>query len=775
MRQTTLARAFPFVLGLVIAGCAGNGDGSGGNPPTATPTLSITSAPTTARSVTPTAVATANPSATTEPTATGEPTATVAATPAATDIPTALPTVAPTPGPAVQAGPIAMRRLTEAQYRASIADVLGSDIVIAGRIEPDNRRSGLLAVGSSFVSVTPAGFEQYDAIARSIAEQALDPARRASLVPCTPARAAGRDDACAEEFVRTVGRRLLRRPLTDEDVELRLAIAGNAAATLGDFHAGLETALTTLLLSPEFLFRVEVAESDPAGAARERLSSLTMAARLSYFLWNTTPDDELLDAAERDELVDDAGLAAQVDRLLESPRLAASVRAFFSDLYGFEEIEQGLVRKDPALFPAFSQALINEAREQTLRVITAHLLDDDGDYRDLFTTRKSFMTRALGLVYRVPVPAATGWQPFEFPAGGERGGLLTHVSLLALRSHPGRSSPTLRGKFVREVLLCQDVPPPPGDIDFSMFADTEGANRRTARERLIAHVANEACRGCHSLMDPIGLALEKMDGIGIYRETENGVPIDPSGELNGVPFDDAIALGEVLSRDPSLGPCLVESLYKYAVGRDPVTGEAAFLRDVEEDLAKDGYRLRELLRRIVMSEAFRTTSGARAVEETVPPTPAGTPTANPTAWPTDGATPLPTATADPNSSPTGTPTARPTATAATSLLPRIQDEVFTPRCATQYCHSSRTRSGNLVLEAGASFGNLVGAESANAAARAAGMPRVDPFVPENSFLMTKLIGPAGGAFGTRMPLVGSPLDEAEIALVRDWILAGATP
>ena len=147
------------------------------------------------------------------------------------------------------------------------------------------------------------------------------------------------------------------------------------------------------------------------------------------------------------------------------------MREFFSDIYGFDAIEQGLVRKDPAIFPAFSQDLILDAREQTLRVLSAHLLEDDGDYRELFTTRRSFLTRRLGLVYRVPVRSADGWEPYEFPEDSRRAGLLTHASLLALHSHPGRSSPTLRGKFIREAILCQDVPPPPGNIDFSMFAD----------------------------------------------------------------------------------------------------------------------------------------------------------------------------------------------------------------------------------------------------------------------------------------------------------------
>ena len=516
--------------------------------------------------------------------------------------------------PEIEPGPIAMRRLTERQHEASIADVLGPDVVIAGRIEPDNRRSGLLAVGSSYVSVTSSGFEQYDSIARSVARQALDVAHRSALVPCEPRVASGPDDACAAEFVRALGRRLLRRPLEDADVQPRVEQASAAARQLSDFYGGLEVALASMLISPEFLFRVEIAEPDPDDARRQRLTSLSMASRLSYLLWNTTPDDELLAAAERGDLVDAAGLEAQVERLLDSPRVEESVRQIFSDIYGFDQIEQGLVRKDPALFPAFSSKLIEDAEEQTLRVIVEHLLTEDGDYRELFTTRKSFMTRALGVVYRVPVPQAEGWQPFEFPAGGDRAGLLTHVSLLALYSHPGRSSPTLRGKFVREVLLCQDVPPPPGNIDFSMFDDMSGANRRTARERLTAHVANPACAGCHQLMDPIGLGLEKMDGIGAFRETEGGETIDPSGDLNGVAFDDAVGLGEALSKDPLLGPCFVSTVFKYATGRDPMPGERSFLAFLDGKLTASGYRLRDLLRLIATSEAFRTTSGPREVE-----------------------------------------------------------------------------------------------------------------------------------------------------------------
>jgi len=702
-----------------------------------------------------------------------DPTPALAPTP--TDMPTVVPTTMPMAAPAVVGGPIAMRRLTAAQFRASIADIFGEDIVVAGRTELDNRRSGLLAVGSSFVSVTGAGFEQYDAIARQVAEQALDPAHRDGLVPCAPEATTKPDDDCAARFIRAVGGRLLRRPLVDDEVASRVALARDAAAALADFYTGLEAPLTALLLSPEFLFRVEVAEPDPDDPRRQRLTGASMASRLSYLLWNTTPDDELLAAAERGELVDATGLASQVDRLLASDRLADAARAFFSDWYGFDEIEEGLVRKDPALFPAFSQALINDAREQTLRVINDHLLDRDRDYRDLFTTRQSFMTRALGVVYQVPVRTPMGWEPFVFPPGSERAGLLTHVSLLALRSHPGRSSPTLRGKFVREVLLCTHVPPPPGDIDFSEFAKEGGDNRRTARDRLAVHQASEVCAGCHALMDPIGLGLEKLDGIGMFRETENGADIDPSGELNGVPFANAVELGEVLSRDAGLGPCFVESLYKYAVGRDVVAGEREWLDEVSARLADSGYHLRDLLRIIATSDAFRTTSGPRIAEETpLTPSPGETAMSSPTIRSTDGPAPTATPTGG-QPGPTRTPSAETEPTPRGPTFSEIQDQIFTPRCATQYCHSQQARSGGLVLEAGVAFANLVGVRPTNAAADAAGMRRVDPFAPANSFLILKISQPSSGSFGSRMPLVGPPLSEEEIASIRDWILAGAQP
>ena len=513
----------------------------------------------------------------------------------------------------VDAGPVALRRLTAEQFARSIHDVLGEHITVPSRIDPDDRRSGLLAVGASFSSVTPSGFEKYEAAAAAVAEQALDASHRDELVQCLPATVTASDESCARTFIERVGRRLFRRSLTAEETDARVDIANHAANALRDFYAGLELGLMSLLVSPEFLFRVEAAEPQPSDPSTMRLSSISMASRLSYLLWDSTPDDELLDAGEKGDLVTETGLATQIERMIASPKLETGIRALFSDLYDFKQFDDGLVRKDSALFPVYTQTMVEEAKEQTLRTIVAHLTSEK-DYRDLFTTPETFMTRRLGVVYRLPVPTASGWEPYTFPEESRRAGLLSHVSFNALHSHPGRSSATLRGKFVREVLLCQDIPTPPANIDFSIVEDTMG-ELRTARDRLEEHVSNQACAGCHSLTDPIGLALESFDAVGMFRDEENGAQIDTSGELDGISYDDAVGMGQALRDNPALGPCLVRSLFRYAVGRDPEAGEEALLEYLDERLAFASYRVTELMREVALSDGFRTTSGPREAEQ----------------------------------------------------------------------------------------------------------------------------------------------------------------
>ena len=506
-------------------------------------------------------------------------------------------------------GPTVLRRLTQSQYRHVIADLFGPDIKIGGRFEPEMRDSGLIEVGAGRVSVPASGLEQYGKMARSVAAQVFDKQHRAQMVDCQPASPTAPDDACARHFLADAGRLLYRRKLSDEELTDLVKSAADAAQKAGSFDTGLELTLAGMLQAPQFLFAWEQAEADPDNKDAKRLDAYSKAARLSFFLWDTAPDDFLLTAAERGELETDKGVQKQVDRMMSSSRLEDGVRAYFTDMLGFDGFDN--LAKDPAIYPKYSFTLAVDAEEQTLRTITGHLLTKNGDYRDLFTTRDTFLSRPLGAVYSIPiapdVPGATpdGWQPYSFPAGDPRSGLLMQVSFLALHSHPGRTSPTLRGKALRETFLCQKVPDPPGNVNFNIVQDTKNPLYKTVRQRLSAHATQPTCVGCHKMMDPIGLALENFDSVGGYRAAENGTMIDGSGEIDGVKFTDAAGLGQAVHDHAATGACLVNRLYAYAIGRTPTKSESEWLRaDVMKSFAANGYRLKPLMRDIATSDVF---------------------------------------------------------------------------------------------------------------------------------------------------------------------------
>lgn len=516
-------------------------------------------------------------------------------------------------GTSVTGGPLAMRRLTPEQYRNAIEDAFGSAVEVAGRFEPDSRREGLNALGTSLVAVTPSGFEQYDALARNIAAQVASPQKRAELLPCQPKSADAPDDACTTDVLRKFGHILLRRPLTDEDIAQRVAAAAHTATAQRDFYAGLQLALVSLMVSPEFLFRVETAEPAPLPDAPDRLqlSDLSIASKLSYFLWNRGPDEELLAAAQRGELREPEALAKQVDRMLASERLADGVRAYFEDIFEFDKFDD--LNKDVAQYPLFSAQLAADAREQTLRFVVDRLVAQSADYRSLFTARELPMTRSLGPIYGIPVRTVDGWEEATLPAEAPRAGLLSHASFAMLFSHPGRSSPTLRGVFMREALLCQPIPEAPADVDFTQFVQDVTTAHRTARDRLDIHSTQASCRACHILTDPIGLGLETFDGIGKFRTMENDAPIDSSGKFDGRAFANAAELGQAFADNPQVSACLVRNLYRYAVGREQTNGERPLLRHLEDNFAENGYQVPALMRDIATSEAFRTAT-APAVE-----------------------------------------------------------------------------------------------------------------------------------------------------------------
>jgi hypothetical protein len=300
--------------------------------------------------------------------------------------------------------------------------------------------------------------------------------------------------------------------------------------------------------------------------------------------------------------------------MLASPRFETGIRAFFDDMLGFLEFDT--VSKDPLIYPAFAGVVAKDAREQSLLTVVHQLVTEDGDYRDLFTSRDTFISPELAPLYGIAAPSI-GWTEYEFPADSPRVGFLTQIAFLSMYAHPGRSSATKRGRALREALLCQKVPDPPPNVDFSLFEDPK-TTFRTARDRLTGHRKNPVCAGCHKITDPIGLALENFDGAGQFRAEEKGAAIDASGALDGKEFGDAVGLGKALHDHPALPSCLVSRFYAYALGGPATTQDREMVKYFEKRFAADGYRVPQLLKTIalsrVISEVHTTSDEALTAE-----------------------------------------------------------------------------------------------------------------------------------------------------------------
>ena len=508
---------------------------------------------------------------------------------------------AQTPHPPAQAVPIkvALRRITETQYRHTIADVFGPEIKVKGRFEPEKREDRLLAIGNSQLSLTSSGFQRYFALATSISDQVLGDEHRPASVPCQPSDPAQADDVCARKFIQSYGERLFRRPLTESETLARLKLASTGAKQSGDFYAGLKLALTSLLVAPEFLFRVETAEPDVANRSQYRLDAYTKAARLSFLFWDSAPDQELLAAAHSGAIHTEAGLKKQLVRLTSSPRFEDGVRSFFADMLQLDGFEN--LVKDPAIYPKFNQSVSDSAREQTLKTVIDLLVRKKRDYRDLFTSNETFINRPLASVYRVPFGSSGDWAPYTFSQSSERSGILTQVSFLSLFAHPGSSSPTKRGIKVHEIFMGELTPDPPANVDFSRV---QASNKGTIRSRLLDHMNSPGCAGCHRRTDPPGLALEHFDGLGALRTMENGARIDVSADLYGAKFEGAQGLGKFLHDDPRVPASLVKNIYAYGIGRKTDDQDEDFLSDETKAFAANGYRLPDLMVQIASSPQF---------------------------------------------------------------------------------------------------------------------------------------------------------------------------
>lgn len=532
------------------------------------------------------------------------------------------------PDPAPEAvtlapAPPRLRRLTQAQFHHTVRDVFGPDVIVTGPLDADARLDGLVAVGATSATVSPRGVELYEEAALSIAEQVTADPDTARL-PCRPLDAF--DVECTRDVLRVWGRRIWRRPLTSDELARLLDVTVRAQVVLGDAWQGLEFGLAALLQAPDFLFRVEIGEAFPAAivdgdqrgandrSTTYRYTNYEMASRLAYFLWNTTPDDALLDAADAGDLVDNVRLAQVVADMLRDTRARAGVRAFFADYLGLDALST--IIKDPLVFTRYTPDLGLMARTETLGTIEAMVFDEGADYRTLFTRRTTLVNRKLAALYGISAPTADGFGAVTLPDHSARVGLLGQVSVLALHSHPTASSATLRGRFIRETLLCGRIPPPPADVDTSL--PEPDPTRPTLRQRVAVHLTEPSCAGCHQAMDPLGLALENFDGLGRYRDRENGTIIDASGRLDGVDFDGPVGLALAVAEHPNVPSCLTERLFAYATGHAPTAGEAETVDALTAEFVASGHRVKSLLAAIALSPAFRTVGPTPSGEEGTP-------------------------------------------------------------------------------------------------------------------------------------------------------------
>lgn len=500
--------------------------------------------------------------------------------------------------PEAEARTVSLRRLTRAQYTNVVEDLFGDGVVVPLIAEPDVKSAGLVALGGASSTYSPRGVESLEAASYQLVDQVMaSDELRGALVGCMPAGI--QDDACARETLQRFGRRAWRRGLSSEELDRLVGLATSSASTLGDFHEGLGFAVAAVLQSPHFLFRTEL--GDGSGKA---FSGIEMASRLSFFLWNTAPDEALLDAAEAGELDTDEGLFTWASRMLDDERSRRGMRAFFVDHLQLDVLESK--KKDPTLFEHYSPELMADAKEETLRLLEYVSLDAAVDYRSVMTTRETFVNPRLASLYGIPAPS-DDWARVEHPWGG-RSGLLGHASLLSLHSHAISSSATLRGKAVRTTLLCELIPPPPVDVDTSIPEPSGTA--RTLRERVAEHLENPACSACHRKTDPIGLGLENFDAIGQWRSTDNDTLIDPRGHVDGFAFDNPAGLGAAVGAQTRFTDCFVRTMARYATGVHEDEEHDPWLDLLFERFGHHGYEVRPLMLELILSPVFRRAGGA---------------------------------------------------------------------------------------------------------------------------------------------------------------------
>jgi hypothetical protein len=424
------------------------------------------------------------------------------------------------------------------------------------------------------------------------------PTRRLAL-SCDAEEPSG--SRCAYEILSKLARRAYRRPVTDDDVAPLMAFYREGIDE--SFDAGIRLALKRLLVSPEFLFRVE---QEPAGTAAGdvyEISDLALASRLSFFLWSSIPDDELLTIAERGELRSPQALERQVQRMLADPRATAFVENFAGQWLYLRNLDA--VVPVQSVFPDFDDTLRQGLKRET-ELFFGSIVQEDRSALDLLRADYTFVNERVARLYGLPNIKGNHFRRVTHPSDSPRRGLLGHASILTVTSYPDRTSPVVRGKWILENLLGVPPPPPPDDVP-ELEETSDGGGTLSIRERLSAHRANPSCASCHALMDPLGFALENFNAVGVWRTIDDtGGAIDASGALpDGTAFAGVDEFRAALESSDLFVTTLTEKLLTYGLGRGVEAYDQPAVRTIVRDAASTDYRFSALITGVVQSPPFQ--------------------------------------------------------------------------------------------------------------------------------------------------------------------------
>lgn len=480
-------------------------------------------------------------------------------------------------------------RLTASQYDNTVRDLLGAGGSPGQSLAAGDGRVGVFSDNTD-APVSETLVEQYGLVARTLAEQALgDPA---GLLPCDPGQG---DQACAREFIVDFGARAYRRPLSPAQIDDYLALYRSGEQE--SFSAGIRMVLEAMLQSPFFLYRVETGTPVEGREDVLALDDWELASRLSYFLTDSMPDEELFAAADAGALSSAEGLVAQADRLLHGPRAVDALARLHFEWLGLEQVE-GKPKQDPD----WDEALADDALDEARRLIAATIVEGDARLETLLTSRASEASpRLAALAYG---RASTSDAPFELPP--QHAGLLLRPAFLAAHSHGSGPSPVLSGHILRTRLLCDPLPPPPDAADTTPPPPDPSMS---TRQRYSLMLDDPQCAGCHQRMNPLGFAFLGYDAVGRYRTREGTLPIDASGELLGTDVDgefrDATELIEQLVDSEQVARCVADHWLHFAIGHAPAPADECARQQVHARFVDSGGDIRELVRAIVETDAFR--------------------------------------------------------------------------------------------------------------------------------------------------------------------------